>query len=405
MDATTVGFLSGIKVVDFSRYLAGPYCTMLLGDLGADVIKVERVRDGDELRYVEPAIAGESYPFAFVNRHKRSIAVDLTTIQGMTITRELLADADIVVESFRPGVVDKLGIDYNTVSRLNHDVIYCSVSGFGQTGPYRHRPGFDIIAQGLSGVMSMTGNSDDRPVKVGFAAHDMAAAMSALSSILAACVHRLRTGEGQYIDVSLLESGLAMLALEAAEHFGAGQRPKPTGTRHRLLAPYQVFQTRDGYLTVGANNEKLWQRFCVEVLQQPQLLQDSRYTSIRARVANVDELERDIEDVLTEQPTSYWVELLDSVGVPGGPVLSFDQTLANEHVTARNVVMHMDHPVLGQVPTLAGWPHMSGLRRECRRSSPALGEHTEEILRELRFTPEEVEKFVQQGVVGRAGVE
>jgi crotonobetainyl-CoA:carnitine CoA-transferase CaiB-like acyl-CoA transferase len=297
--------LDGMKVVDFTRVLSGPYCTMVLADLGADVLKVERFPGGDESRRLGPHHNGESYCFAMANRNKRSIALDLKSQAGKDIALKLTASADVVVENFRPGVTERLGIDYEALAAENPQLVYCSITGFGQTGPYRLRAGYDIIAQGITGFLRMTGHPDGRPAKVGIAINDIAAGATAVQAILAAYIHRLRSGEGQYVDVSLVDSGLAWTIWESAAYFGSGEVPDPTGTRHRRAAPYQAYRTLDGYVTAGGNNERLWERFCTEVMERPEWLEDPRYADLSSRLAHADELERDIEAVSSTRPTAY----------------------------------------------------------------------------------------------------
>lgn len=289
--------LEGVKVIDLTNVLAGPYCGMVLGDLGADVIKIESFPDGDTSRGFDPKVNGESYCFAVLNRNKRSLALDLKDPRGKEVLMQLVADAGIVMENFRPGVVRRLGLDHESLSRVNPALVYASMSGFGQTGPYGQRGGYDIIAQGMSGIMMMTGEPGGRPAKVGIAMNDIASGVTALYGILGAYIGCLRTGKGQYLETSLLEAGLAWTPWEFGAWFGAGEIPTANGTRHRRSAPYQAYRTQDGYVTVGAGNDKLWRSFCEQVCLKPEWLADPRYAKPASRLANADALERDIEVV------------------------------------------------------------------------------------------------------------
>lgn len=376
--------LEGVRVLDLTNVMAGPYCTMVLGDLGADVIKLENP-DGDSTRNFEPKVNDESYCFAVLNRNKRSISVDLKQPEGKKVVLDLAAKADIVIENFRPGVVRKLGIDYESLKKVNANLIYASMSGFGQTGPYGHKGGFDIIAQGMSGIMMMTGYPGGRPAKVGIAMNDIACGVTTLYGILGAYISRLRHGTGQYLETSLLEAGMAWSIWEFGAYFGGGEIPTATGTRHRRSAPYQAFRTRDGYVTVGASGEKLWKAFALQVCEKPEWMEDPRFSKNTLRVKNADALEALIEQVFAAHGTAHWVERLDAAGVPGGPVYEYEQTLNDPHVKHRRMVHDIDHPRIGPMKTL-GLPIKSGGQlTEIRKCAPLLGQHSREILGELGY--------------------
>jgi crotonobetainyl-CoA:carnitine CoA-transferase CaiB-like acyl-CoA transferase len=391
--------LDGFKVLDLTRFLSGPYCTMVLADMGANVVKVENFPEGDDSRRLGPKINGESYPAAMPNRNKRSLAVNLKEEQGRELFLRLAQKYDLVIENFRPGVTERLGIDFQSVRAVKPDIIYCSITGFGQTGPYRDRPGFDIIAQGVTGFMRMTGAPGGEPAKVGIAISDIAAGATAAQAILAAQIHRLRTGEGQYIDISLVDAGLAWTVWEAGAYFGSGELPEPMGSRHRRSAPYQAFRTADGYVTMGANNQRLWIRLCKDVLERPEWLTELRYAEGPARLENVDELARDIEEIVSLRPTAYWVDRLDAAGVPGGPVLRYDETLRNEQVLAREMVVELEHPKIGPMQTLGIPAKMSGTPFTIRSPAPWLGQHTREVLAESGFADQDVDRLFEQEVV------
>jgi crotonobetainyl-CoA:carnitine CoA-transferase CaiB-like acyl-CoA transferase len=390
--------LEGVRVLDLTNVMAGPYCAMVLGDMGAEVIKVESF-DGDTSRRFEPQINGESYCFAVLNRNKKSISLDLKEPRGKAVIMELAAKCDIVMENFRPGVVRKLGIDYESLKTRNPGIIYASMSGFGQTGPYGKKGGFDIIAQGMSGIMMMTGYPGGRPAKVGIAMNDIASGVTALYGILGAYIGRLRHGTGQYLETSLLEAGLAWSIWEFGAFFGGGERPTATGTRHRRSAPYQAYRSKDGYVTVGAGSEKLWRAFATQVCNKPEWLDDPRFNAPNIRVRNADALEAEIEQVLGEHPTAHWVGKLDAAGVPGGPVYTYEQTLADPHVLARKMVVDIDHPKIGPMKTLGLPIKSTGALTEIRKPAPWLGQHSEEVLREIGYADGDIRKLFDEKVV------
>jgi crotonobetainyl-CoA:carnitine CoA-transferase CaiB-like acyl-CoA transferase len=398
-DAFSMLPLNGVKVLDLTRYLSGPFCTMMLGDLGADVTKIERFPAGDDVRRLGPHINGESYCFAMVNRHKHSLALDMKSERGREIILELVREADILVENFRPGAAARLDLDYESLKQVNPRLVYASISGFGQTGPYTHRAGFDIIAQGVSGFMRMTGQPGSDPTKVGFAVNDIAAGITATVGVLAAYIHTLNTGEGQHVDVSLVDSALAWTQWESAAYFGSGEVPQPEGSRHRRSAPYQAYRTADGYVTVGANTDRLWRRFCEEVVERPQWIEDPRYAELLVRLDHLDELEEDIEKVFGERTTAEWIDRLDAAGVPGGPVYTYDETLADEHVLAREMVLEAEHPVIGPIRTL-GFPiKYSETPLSIREVAPTVGQHTADVLARLGYSADEIATLAEEGVV------
>jgi crotonobetainyl-CoA:carnitine CoA-transferase CaiB-like acyl-CoA transferase len=391
--------LDGVKVLDFTAIMAGPYCTLMLADMGAEVIKIENFPEGDGSRRFDPKVNGESYCFAVLNRNKKSVALNMKNERGKEVFLKLARDADIVIENYRPGVTRKLGIDYPALKAINPDIIYASISGFGQTGPYSKKGGFDIIAQGMSGIMTMTGEPGGRPAKVGIAMNDIAAGTTALYSILGAYIKRLKTGEGVYLETSLMEAGLAWTFWEFGAYFGGGEIPVATGTRHRRSTPYQAYRTRDAYVTVGANNEKLWEAFCTQVLERPELMKDPRFASRSARLKNIDALQDEIEKVFAAYPTDHWVKKLDAAGVPGGPVFNYVQALDNEHSRARNMVVEIDHPKIGRMKTLGNPVKASAELARSRLPAPWLGQHSTEVLKRLGHSDADIAALFADGVV------
>jgi crotonobetainyl-CoA:carnitine CoA-transferase CaiB-like acyl-CoA transferase len=394
--------LAGVRVLDLTNILAGPYCTSVLGDLGAEVLKVESL-EGDPTRNFDPKVNGESYCFAVLNRNKKSIAVDLKDPRGRDAIVRLAARSEIVVENFRPGVVKRLGIDYDSLKAANPSLIYASVSGFGQTGPYGGKGGFDIIAQGMSGIMMMTGYPGGRPAKVGIAMNDIAASVTVLYGILGAYIGKLRHGQGQYLETSLLESGMAWSIWEFGAFFGGGEIPSAMGTRHRRSAPYQAYRCKGGYVTVGAGTEKLWRQFATQVVGRPDWLQDPRFQTLALRLRHADALEEVIEQALGKHPAAHWIERMDAAGVPGGPVYSYDQTLADPHVLHRRMVVEVEHPAIGRMK-MPGLPiKSSGELTTIRAPAPLLGQHSRELLREAGYGESEVSALLADGVVLATG--
>jgi crotonobetainyl-CoA:carnitine CoA-transferase CaiB-like acyl-CoA transferase len=389
--------LQGATVLDLTNVMSGPYCTLMLADMGADVIKIESFPEGDMSRRFDPKVNGESYCFAVLNRNKRSVALNLKRPEGLDAFRRLAKDAHFIVENFRPDVKHKIGIDYEAVKKINPGVIYGSVSGFGQTGPYATKGGYDIVAQGVTGIMRMTGEPGGRPAKVGIAMNDIAAGATLLYALLGAYIHRLKTGEGQYVETSLVEAGLAWTFWEFGAYFGAGEAPIATGTRHRRSAPYQAYRTKDGYVTVGANNTKLWTDFCQQVVERPQWLDDPRFVDLPARLKNVDALQEEIEAVFMQRETAYWWERLDRAGVPGGPVYTYEQCLADPHVVARRMVVDVEHPRIGPMKAMGHPVKSSGDIASIRTPAPMLGQHTRAVLGSLGYSETEIRAMLDNG--------
>lgn len=391
--------LDGVRVLDVSQVMAAPFCAQMLGDMGADVIKVEKPKGGDDSRRMAPPfINGESAAFLAMNRNKRSIALDLKQDQGVEIFRQLAARADILIENFRPGTMESLGLGYAVLSATHPELVYCSISGFGQTGPYRERGGFDLVAQGMSGIMSVTGNPGDAPVKVGVPITDLNAGMFAVYGILTAYIQRLRTGKGQYLETSLLEAGIAYTVWESAIYFATGTVPQPLGSAHRLSAPYQAFRTADGYINIGAANQANWEKLCA-ALEREELVQDSRFLDNPSRTMRADELAEELGKTFARRTTQEWMTFLDAAGVPAGPLYDLAAVYADPQVQVREMRVELEHPRAGRVSHIGIPVKLSETPGTIRRPAPMLGEHTDEILRELNLDDAAIANLRNSSVV------
>lgn len=389
--------LEGIRVLDLSRVIAGPYCAMLLGDLGADVIKLERPGRGDDLRALRGQ-DGMSAVFAAVNRNKRGVAVDLQHPEGAKLAFELARRADVIVENFLPGVASRLGLGYEAVRGVNRGVVYASVTGFGQTGPHAHRPGYNLIAQGMSGIMALTGMPGHPPTRAGGSVSDLAAAFLALGAVGAALVHRLRGGVGQHLDVSLLASTLALLPDPIAHYFDSGVRPGREGNRNPHLTPAEAFRTRDGYMTVVLMSPDQWDRFC-RVLGDETLRADSRFATNAGRLAHHADFKARVEAALATASTADWVARFEAAAIAAGPIHEFDEVFEDPQVRHLGLVIEVEQPGYGQVRML-GFPFKaSGTPAAIRRPAPLLGEHTGEVLEELGWPRAEVDRLAAAGVI------
>jgi crotonobetainyl-CoA:carnitine CoA-transferase CaiB-like acyl-CoA transferase len=377
-----MGALEGLKVLDVTQHLAGPYCSMILGDLGADVIKIEKPGGGDDARDMPPFVNGESAPFMMWNRNKRGIVLDLKSAAGRKTFHAMALRADVVVENFRPGVAEKLGIGYAALREMNTRLVYCSISGFGQTGPYRDRGGFDLIIQAMSGLMAVCGEVNGPPFRLPIAISDLAAGMFGAIGILAALQARGRTGNGQLVDVGLFDSATALGVYEAAHYFSSGKRPPRLGQAHRGSSPYQIFPTQDGWLALGGGTQQIWERIC-KVVDCPELVHDPRFATNTARVANNESLVAILETQLARQTTAYWLAQFDAHEIPVGHVMAHDELYTDPQVQAREMVVEVDHARAGRTKTLGTPIKLSGTPASIRRTAPAFGEHTAEILGEL----------------------
>ena len=399
--------LEGVRVVDLTRALAGPYGTLMLGDLGADVIKVEQPGRGDESRGWGPPFVGEPYGpypgesayFIAANRNKRSVTVNLKSPQGQEVVRRLASISDALVENFRTGVLDEMGLGYEDLHRLNPRLVYCSISGYGRTGPYAERPGYDFIIQAEGGLMGITGPEDGPPYRVGVPIVDITAGMFAATSILAALRARDLTGEGQLVDVSLLDTQVALLANVASNYLVGGAPPRRLGNAHPNIAPYETFRARDRWFALAAANERQWEVLC-DAIGQPDLKDDARFATNMARVANRPALLKVLNEAFATRDAGEWLAALQEAGLPCGPINTVPDVFAHPQATARDLVQETEHPTAGTV-RLTGFPYkLSHTPASVRRPPPLLGQHTEEVLTDLlNYTPAEVASMKEQGVI------
>ena len=373
--------LEHLKVLDLTTHLSGPYCAMVLADHGADVVKIERPEGGDDMRRTPPFVGGESAPFMLWNRNKRSVALNLKSAADLATFRSMAAIADVMIENFRPGTAERLGIGYDALAAGNPRLVYCSISGFGHTGPYAPRGGFDLIAAGMSGLMSINGPADGPPFRIPIPMTDLGAGLNGAIGILAALAARERTGLGQHVDTSLFESGLSLGVYEAAGVFATGEVPERLGQGHRGSAPYQLFPTADSYMTIGCANDHFWKLTC-DVLGCPHLTGDPRFATKPDRVGNVAALVEALTPYFKRETTAHWCAKLEAVGVPAGPVMNHVEALSDPHSVARDMVQEVDHPAAGRSKTLGVPVKLSGTPGAVRRPAPMLGEHTGEVIAE-----------------------
>ncbi|MDE2938381.1 MAG: CoA transferase, partial [Chloroflexota bacterium] len=391
--------LEGMVVLDLTQIMAGPVCTMLLADMGADVIKIEKPNGGDDTRRMGPPFTGEwASGFLALNRNKRSLGLNLREEEGREVFRRLLETADVVVENFRPGVMERLGLGYANLAAVRPCLVYCSISGFGATGPYRNRGGFDLVAQGMSGLMSITGFPDSPPAKVGVPITDISAGTQAAFGIMCAYVHALKTGQGQVVDASLMEAGIFYTIWESALYFSEGEVPGPLGSAHRVSAPYQALRTSDGYINIGAATQSTWEQFC-RATGLETLIEDERFRMPGDRKARENELAALLEVTLSTRPTAYWLELLEQAGVVAGPIYDMQQVYDDPQVNARDMVVNLEDDELGVLRHIGVPVKLSETPGEVRRRAPALGEHSKEILKGAGYNISDVEALIDSGIV------
>lgn len=401
---SATGPLAGLRVLELAQIMAGPSCGALLADLGADVIKVEKMPGGDDTRrYAEPSVNGESAAFMMMNRNKRGIALDLKTEGGRQVLRRLIGSADVLTENYRKGALDRLGLGYEALHALNPALIYCSVSGYGRTGPSADKGGFDLIAQGVSGLMSITGEPGGAPVKVGSPVTDMNAGMLAALGIVSAYVHRLKTGEGQFVDTSLMEAGIHQTAWQAAIFFATGVSPGPGGSAHVLAAPYQAFPTQDGWINIGGANQANWERIA-RLVGAPELITDPRFVDNSARMSHRDALAELLGDHMRSRPTREWLDALDAAGIPAGPIQSIGAMTNDPQTRARDMVVELDHPVAGRTHALGVPVKFSATPGNIRCPAPTFGQHTRAVLLEHGFSEAEIVALADGGAVALGDV-
>ncbi len=394
------GPLSGCRVIELAHIMAGPVAGLMLADMGADVIKVEKPAGDDTRRMVPPSIGDESAAFMMMNRNKRGIVINVKSEEGRSVLLRMIAQADVLIENYRKGTMEKFDLGYDRLKEVNPGLIYCEISGFGRTGPYAERGGFDLIAQGMSGLMSITGESKDKPpVKTGAPVTDITAGILAAMGISAAYAHRLKTGRGQKVDTSLFEAGITHTYWQSAIAFATGQSPEPLGSAHPLNAPYQSFETSDGWINIGAANQANWERL-LELIDMVSLNQDSRFSSNPQRMQHLPELVEELNRVFKKQTTSYWLTLLNEGGLPAGPILSVSEMHKDKQTLARNMVVATQHATEGEVKTIGLPVKFSETPGGVRSAAPLLGQHGSEILSEYGYSESEVEALYKSGAIG-----
>jgi formyl-CoA transferase len=391
--------LAGLRVIDLTQAMAAPFCTMNLADMGADVIKIEPPGEGEPTRRLGSVQQnGHSATFMTMNRGKRGLTVDLKQPEGVEILHRLARTADVFVQNYRPGVAERLGVGDEALRQLNPRLVYCAISGFGATGPYASRGGYDLIAQGMSGIMSVTGDEDGAPAKSGVPLSDLAAGLFGAYGILCALEYRERTGEGQLVDTSLLEAAMALTVWESSEYWVTGRAPRALGSAHRLSAPYQALRAADGWFTVGANNDRLFEGLC-RAIGRLELTADTRFSGRVERLRNRRALADEIEKTTVAAPRACWLERLDAAGVPAGPINTYPEALADPHALARGMVVDLEHPGAGPIKALGVPVKLSDTPGAVDRAAPLLGEHTAEILTELGYTEMEQRQLRDRGVI------
>jgi len=395
-----MGPLKGLKILDLTRVLAGPYCTMILGDLGADIIKVEIPGKGDDSRHFGPYIKDESAYFMSLNRNKRSITMNLKHEDGKTLLKDLVKEVDVIVENYRPGTMEKLGLGYDVLKELNPKLIYAAASGFGHSGPYSKRPAYDGVVQAMGGIMSITGPKGGKPTRVGPSIGDIAAGMFTTIGILAALTNRNETGKGQKVDVAMLDCQVAMLENAIARYVVTNEPPKPAGNRHTSIVPFEPFESADGEIVIAVGNDAIWKRFC-SVSDLDDIVEDERFAVNPKRNENYDVLRPLIAEKIKLKTTAEWQDIYNDNGVPNGPINSVDMVMEDEQVKAREMIVEVEHPVAGKLK-MPGVPvKLSDTPGGVRTPAPLLGQHSREILKEvLNKDDAEIDKLIEDKVIG-----
>lgn len=396
---SSTGPLAGMRVIELAHIMAGPVCGLMLADMGADVIKVEKPTGDDSRRFVPPEIKGESAAFMMMNRNKRGIALNLKDPAAVAVLHKLLMTADVVIENYRMGTMERLGLGYDELAKLNPRLIYCEISGFGRTGPYAERGGFDLIAQGMSGLMSITGEGPDRPpVKVAAPISDINAGILAAMGVSAAYASMLQTGRGQKVDTSLFEAAIVQTYWQSAIAFATGESPKPLGSAHPINAPYQSFRTSDGWINVGAANQANWLRF-LKVIAAPQLDDDPRFSSNLERIRNLPTLVAILDSFIITDTTANWLAKMEAAALPAGPVLEILEMHADPQALAREMIVQVEHPNVGKMSTLGHPVKYSETPAQITRPAPILGQHSRDVLRDTGYSDAEIEALVQAHAV------
>lgn len=395
------GLLKDVRVIDLSRVLAGPFCTMMLGDLGAEIIKIEAPGIGDDTRHWAPPFAegGESAYFLSTNRNKRSITLNLKSENGMNVLKDLIRKGDVLIDNFKKGTLEKFGLDYDTLQELRPGLIYCTITGFGYTGPYSDRPGYDFITQAVGGLMSLTGPKDGEPYRVGIAIADILTGIYAGNAILASLFAREKTGEGQRIDMALLDSQVAALSHVASNYLITGERPARFGNEHPTISPYQVFKAKDKYFAIGAGNDLQWVKFC-KAIGREDWITDERFATNPKRVENRDALTPLLQKIFETKSAAEWIEMGDQIGLPAAPINALDEVFADPQVVARDCVVEVDHPTAGRIKIAASPLKIPTSPTSVRYPPPLLGQHNEEILQEvLGYSESRIEELKLDGLV------
>lgn len=393
--------LKGVTVLDLSKVFAGPYCAQYLGDLGADVIKVEPVQGGDDTRLWAPQKEGQSSTFLAFNRNKRSLAVDLKSEKGRAIVHKMVETADVIIQGFKGGTAKKLGVDYDTLKKLNDRLIFCEISGYGHEGPLAGQPGYDVMLQAFGGIISSMGSKDGPLVRVSFSPVDLGTGMMGVNAIMAALMERDKTGKGVHIELTLLDTAMALMAYLAQNYWLVGAMPIPMGSGHTSLAPYQAFSASDGDMMLGAGNDPQWRKLC-EALGLDEFANDPKFATNPARVANSAETVKMVQDQIATNTVAHWLEVLGAAGVPCAPVHGLDKALEHPQLAARKLVVTPDHPTLGPLP-LVGFPVVfNGEDRDTPMPPPLLGQHSKDVLKNLGYDDAAIEKLASSGVIATA---